>query len=75
MGSSSSDYTFAKVIDDVNRYVAASIHEKTTQLQSISLTLAILIFGALVTFVSSHIREIVHDQETNKNIPKNSQKR
>ena len=61
--SSVSDYTFAKVIDDVNRHVAAIIHEKTTQLQWISLALAFLIFGALVTFVLSHIREIVLDRE------------
>jgi len=61
--SSLSDYTFGKVIDDVNRYVAASIYEKTTQLRWISLALAFLIFGALATFVLSHIREIVRDRE------------
>jgi signal transduction histidine kinase len=61
--SSGSNYTFAKVIDDVNQYVAASIHKKTTQLRWISLALAFLIFGALVIFVLSHIREIVRDRE------------
>jgi hypothetical protein len=61
--SSVSNFTFAKVIDDVNRYVAANIHEKTTQLRWILLALAFLIFGALVTFVLSHIREIVLDRE------------
>ena len=64
--SSLSDYTFAKAIDDVNQYVAGSIYEKTTQLRWLSLALALLIFGALVIFVLSHIREIVHDREKTK---------
>jgi C4-dicarboxylate-specific signal transduction histidine kinase len=61
--SSLSDYTFAKAMDDVNLSVAASIHEKTTKLRWISLALAFLIFSALVIFVLSYIREIVHDRE------------
>ena len=61
--SSLSDYTFTKVMDDVNRYVAASIYKKTTQLRSISSALALLIFGALSIFVFLRIREVVHDRE------------
>ncbi len=61
--SSLSDYTFAKVIDDVNRYVATIIYEKTVQLQWVSLALAFLIFGVLTIFVLTRFQEIVRDRE------------
>lgn len=63
---SMSDYTFSKVLDDIGQYITGSIHEKTLQIQSISLILSISIFSILGVFILSQIREIVSEQEKAK---------
>lgn len=68
---SMSDYTFSKVLDDIGQYITASIHEKTLQIQAISLILSISIFSILGVFILSQIMEIISEQEKAK---KNSEK-